>query len=39
MLAVGKGGGCLDIFLTSIISLSFSLSLGYIDFNIVSKGL
>ena len=29
MLAVGAGGGCLDIFfLSSIISLSFSLSLG-----------
>ena len=28
VLAVGAGGGCLDIFLSSIISLSFSLSLG-----------
>ena len=28
MLAVDAGGGCLDIFLSSIISLSFSLSLG-----------
>ena len=28
MLAVGAGGGCLDIFLSSIISLSFSLCLG-----------
>ena len=27
-LAVGAGGGCLDIFLSSVISLSFSLSLG-----------
>ena len=28
VLAVGAGGGCLDIFLSSIISLSFSLCLG-----------
>ena len=28
VLAVGVGGGCLDIFLSSITSLSFSLSLG-----------
>ena len=27
VIAVGAGGGCLDIFLSSIISLSFSLSL------------
>ena len=27
-LAVGAGGGCLDIFLSSIIHFSFSLSLG-----------
>ena len=27
-LAVGVGGGCLDIFLSSIFSLSYSLSLG-----------
>ena len=27
-LAGGAGGGCLDIFLSSVISLSFSLSLG-----------
>ena len=26
--AVGAGGGCLDIFFSSIISLSYSLSLG-----------
>ena len=28
VLAVGAGGGCLDIFLSSIFSLFFSLSLG-----------
>ena len=27
-LAVGAGGGCLDFFLSSVISLSFSLSLS-----------
>ena len=27
-LAVGAGGGCFDIFLSPIISLSYSLSLG-----------
>ena len=27
-LAVGAGGGCLDIFSLSVLSLSFSLSLG-----------
>ena len=27
-LAVGAGGGCLDIFLSSVLSLLFSLSLG-----------
>ena len=27
-LAVGAGGGCLDIFLSSILLSSFSLSLG-----------
>ena len=26
--SIGAGGGCLDFFLSSIISLSFSLSLG-----------
>ena len=44
MLAVGAGGGCLDTFLPSIISLYFLLSVGegpmytYVDQNTVSKG-